>query len=82
MAADPHWRNTANDVRFLGLDARAFSPFPALLIVKSASLFYFGCVFIVFFLFVEKKLGLNFNKFKRKLRVWITGPVKTVRRMR
>lgn len=82
MAADPHWRNTANDVRFLGLDARAFTPFPALLIVKSLLLFWLGCAFIVFFLFVEKRLGLNFNKFKRKLRVWITGPVKTVRRMR
>ncbi|CAG9184271.1 IcmT/TraK family protein [Cupriavidus pampae] len=82
MAADPHWRNTANEVKLFGIDARAFSPFPPLLIIKSLFLFWFGCILIIFFLIIEAKLGLNLTKFIRKTRVWLTGPVKTVRRMR
>lgn len=80
--ADSHWRNTANDVRAFGIDARAFSPFPTLLLVKSLFIFWIGCVFVIFFFIIERRFGLNFAKFKRALRARITGPVKAVRRMR
>jgi hypothetical protein len=82
MAADPHWRNTANEVKLGGVDARAYFPFPPLLIVKSSFLFFSGCFLIGFFFIIDVRLGLNFAKFARKTRVWLTGPVKTVRRMR
>ena len=80
--ADNHWRNTANDVRILSVDARAFSPFPLLLLIKKLFILQLGCVFVIFFFIIEKKFGLDFAKFKRALRARITGPVKTVRRMR
>ncbi|WP_454727678.1 MULTISPECIES: IcmT/TraK family protein [Cupriavidus] len=82
MAADPHWRHTANEVKLAGIDARAFATFPPLLIIKSGFLFFSGCILIIFFFIIDVHLGLNLAKFARKTRVWLTGPVKTVRRMR
>jgi len=80
--ADEHWRNTANDVRIASIDARAFAPFPPLLVIKSMAILQAGIVFVVFFAVLEKKFKLNFAQFRRKVRVVITGNVKSVRRYR
>lgn len=79
--ADDHWRHTANDVMFFVLDAKSFLPFPFLLIVKSLFVLVTGVIFLVFFYILGKK-GLNFPNFVRKVRGWLTGPVKEVRRLR
>lgn len=79
--ADDHWRHTANEVKFWVLDAKSFSPFPFLLIVKSLFILVVGVIFLVFFYIIGKK-GLNFPNFLRKARGWVTGPSKEVRRFR
>jgi len=78
--ADPHWRNTANDVKFWIFDAKAFSPFPLLLIIKSLFLLIFGLFFLFFFFIIDKR-GLSFSNFLRRTRTQITGSVKSVRRI-
>lgn len=78
--ADNHWRNTANEVKFFFLDAKAFAPFPLLLVVKSVIIFSFGLIFLVFFFILSKK-GISYTNWVRRLRTRITGPVKTIRRM-
>lgn len=79
--ADDHWRNTANDVKFCFLDAKAFSPFPILMIVKSLIVLAIGVFFLFFFFIIDKK-GLSFTNFLRRARTQLTGPVKAVRRLR
>jgi hypothetical protein len=83
--ADSHWRHTANitTISLFGfkLDARAFAPFPFLLVVKSWYLLYLGIIFLVFFGIISRK-GYPFSTFVRKIRTMLTGPTKTVRRMR
>lgn len=78
--ADDHWRHTANEVKLWILDAKSFIPFPFLLIVKSLFVLVTGIIFIFFFYIIGKK-GLNFANFVRKVRVWLTGPIKEVRRL-
>lgn len=84
--ADNHWRHTANitTVNLFGvlkLDARAFAPFPLLLVIKSWYLVILGIIFLVFFGIISRK-GYPFSTFKRKIRTMLTGPTKTVRRIR
>jgi hypothetical protein len=84
--ADNHWRHTANitSVSLFGvmkIDARAFAPFPALLVIKSWYLLWLGIIFLVFFGIISRK-GYPFTTFKRKIRSMLTGPTKTVRRIR
>jgi archaellum biogenesis protein FlaJ (TadC family) len=84
--ADNHWRHTANITTvnvfgILKLDARAFSPFPLLLVIKSWYLVLGGIIFVVFFGIISHK-GYTFTTFMRKVRTMLTGPTKTVRRMR
>ena len=79
--ADNHWRNTANETKFFFLDARAFTPFPVLMVVKSWFIFAIGVIFLFFFFILDRQ-GLNFPNFLRKLRSRITGPIKNVRRVR
>jgi hypothetical protein len=79
--ADSHWRHTGNVTKIGKLDARAFSPFPALLIVKSFTVVYVGIIFLVFFAIISRK-GYPFSTFKRKIRSMLTGPTKAVRRLR
>lgn len=76
--SDSHWRHTANETKFWIIDAKAFSPFPILLIVKSLTILIIGCVFVLFFIIIERK-GFNFSNFLRKLRTYVTGHVKKVR---
>lgn len=76
--ADNHWRHTANEVKFWIFDAKAFSPFPVLLVVKSLIILLLGVIFLVFFFIIGRK-GLTFSNFVRRLRGWITGPTKEVR---
>lgn len=78
--ADPHWRNTANDVKFGPLDAKAFAPFPILLVVKSLFILIIGVIFLFFFFIIDKR-GLSFSNFLRRTRTQITGSKKAVRRM-
>ena len=77
--ADDHWRNTSNEVKFLFLDAKAFLPFPVLLLVKSLIILSFGLIFLVFFFILNKK-GLSFTNWCRRMRIVITGPVKEIRK--
>ncbi|WP_206171180.1 IcmT/TraK family protein [Trinickia terrae] len=84
--ADSHWRHTANVTSisifgFTKLDARAFVPFPFLLVVKSWYLVILGIIFLVFFGIISRK-GYPFSTFRRKIRTMLTGPTKTVRRIR
>lgn len=79
--ADEHWRNTANEVKFWVLDAKAFAPFPILLVVKSLIVLIFGVIFLVFFFILNRK-GLNFSAFLRKVRTYISGSTKLVSRIR
>ncbi|WP_157131290.1 IcmT/TraK family protein [Burkholderia pseudomallei] len=79
--ADAHWRYTGNVTSIGKLDARAFSPFPALLIVKSWYVVILGIIFLVFFAIISRK-GYPFSTFKRKIRSMVTGPTKAVRRLR
>jgi hypothetical protein len=82
--ADNSWRHTANipviSLGFVKLDARAFAPFPALLVIKSWTILFAGIIFIVFFAIISRK-GYTFSTFKRKIRSMITGPIKSVRRL-
>lgn len=77
--ADSHWRHTANEVKFWILDARAFLPFPFLLLVKKLWLLYLGLGFLVFFGFLQWK-GVGFKAFMRRLRIKLSGAVKNVKR--
>lgn len=77
--ADNHWRHTANAVRAVSIDARAFCPFPFLLIIKSLFILVLGVIFVVFFFIIERR-GYSWENFLRKLRGWFVGPIKTVRR--
>lgn len=79
--ADSHWRNTALDTKFWFLDAKAFAPFPVLLVVKSIFVLAVGLLFLVFFFILDKK-GLSFTNWIRKQRTRITGPIKSVRKVR
>lgn len=79
--AESHWRYTANEVKVGPLDAKSFSPFPFLLVVKSLFIFVTGVVFLVFFYIIGKK-GLNFSNFLRKVRARLGGVVREVRKMR
>lgn len=79
--ADSHWRHTGNVTKVGPLDARAFSPFPFLLIIKSWSIVTFGFIFLVFFGTISRK-GYSFSTFIRKLRTSVTGTTKSVRRLR
>lgn len=79
--AEEHWRYTSNEVKLWILDAKSFLPFPFLFVVKSLFVLWLGIIFLVFFYILSKK-GLNFPNFVRKVRVWITGPIKEVRRPR
>lgn len=76
-----HWRYTSNEVKVLGIDARAFIPFAMLWVVKSWKLLILGVIFLVFFFILQMK-GLNFPNFVRKLRTRITGRWKELRRYR
>jgi hypothetical protein len=81
--ADPHWRNTAVPLRIsvfklFSVDARALAPFVPLLLVKSWKLFAIGCIFMFFFLIIERK-GFTFPNFLRAARVKLSGLVKSVR---
>jgi len=67
-------------VKFWFIDAKAFSPFPVLLIVKSLTILAIGVIFLVFFFILEKK-GLGFTNFLRKIRTQITGSTKAVRKL-
>lgn len=79
--ADEHWRNTANEVKVWIFDARAFSPFPVLLVIKSLYILVIGVIFLFFFFIIDKK-GLGFPTFLRKTRTQITGSIKAVRRLK
>lgn len=76
-----HWRYSANETKFLGIDARAFIPFAMLWVIKSKIILIIGVIFLVFFFILQTK-GLNFPNFVRKLRTVITGHWKEVRRHR
>lgn len=76
-----HWRYTANEIKILGIDARAFIPFAALWIIKSWKIFILGVIFLVFFTILQFK-GLNFPNFVRKSRTAITGRWKELKRFR
>ncbi|WP_373323791.1 IcmT/TraK family protein [Pandoraea communis] len=78
---DNHWRYTSNTPKVGSLDARAFSPFPLLLIWKSWSPVTIGFIFISFFAIIQRK-GYDFPNFCRSLRTKMSGHNKTVRRMR
>jgi hypothetical protein len=82
MMADSHWSRTAHDAKFTPfLDAKAFSPFPALLIFKSLILLAVGLIFLVFFFILERK-GLSFSIFLKKMRNWFVGPTRSVRKIK
>jgi len=72
-----HWRYSANETKFIGIDARAFIPFAMLWVIKSKFLFFFGVIFLVFFFIIQMK-GLNFPNFVRRLRTAITGRWKEI----
>ncbi|WP_199030743.1 IcmT/TraK family protein [Ralstonia sp. ASV6] len=79
--ADAHWRYTANTPRIGPIDARAFSPFPMLLMWKSVIPLAFGFFFIFFFAIIQRK-GYDFPTFCRALRTKISSPTKGVRPLR
>lgn len=79
--ADSHWRNTGHDARFGKLDAKAFSPFPVLMLIKSATILELGLIFLVFFFILDLK-GLSFSNFLRKMRNILIGCVRPVRKMK
>lgn len=78
---DSHWRYTANTPRIATIDARAFSPFPLLLLWKSVIPLTFGFIFIFFFAIIQRK-GYDFPSFCRALRTRISSPTKGVRQLR
>jgi hypothetical protein len=79
--ADSHWRYTAHTPKLGPLDARAFSPFPILLLWKSIIPLTLGFVFIFFFAIIQRK-GYDFPNFCRALRTKLSGYIKAVRRIR
>ena len=80
--ADVHWRNTAKVLRIslkiISVDARAFTLFPALVLIKSWKIAAVGLIIMFFFIIIERK-GFTFPNFLRAVRVWIVGKVKRVR---
>lgn len=75
-----NWHFTAHEVKAFFLDARAFSLFPMLLLIKSLILFIFAFIFLFFFVILWIK-GMSFVTFRRKLRIRLTGSSRSVRRL-
>ena len=67
-----HWRNSMRPIRFFGLDARSALPLCFLLPFPRITTLVLAIVFIVFFLYLEKK-GLSFGAAMRASRGLIFG---------
>jgi intracellular multiplication protein IcmT len=70
------WRNTAQPVRILMLDARACLPILSVMVYWSWTTLTIAIVGFVFFSLISF-LGLTLPAMLRLMRRWLTGPVRT-----